>query len=697
MTSNNNDTTKREQLLQALADQVPARLAYYETTALRCLYANSGYAESFGLTTESIIGKTVQEIVGATAWEVIRSHVELAMQGKVVSYQRQFAAANGSQQWVEASLMPHFEGGRQIGGFVLHLDITKQHQDKLALRASEERWAKLAEASSEGIYFHHDGIYTDVNAAFADLIGYSEQELIGRRALDFVPVEYHQIVQDYMDAGHEHLYEIEALHKSGARIPVELAGKTLHRNGTTYRLGVVRDIRERKLAEARIHFLAHHDALTGLPNRVQLLERLEALLGLARRHRNSLAVLFIDLDHFKTVNDSLGHHAGDQLLIEVACRLTSAVRDSDLVARQGGDEFIVVLAELEDANSAAAVAAKILAAVAQPLQIEGHEVAVSPSLGISVYPRDGEVPGELIRHADSAMYLAKQSGRGQYQFFTEALSTAAFAALQKEAALREAVRRGDFVLHYQPQISMATNQLTGVEALVRWRRDDGTLTPPNDFIGFAEERGLIAPIGRWVLAEACRQNKAWQEAGMPPLPVAVNVWPMQFKNGNIVADVERVLRQSGLEGKYLEVELTESVLLSGSAQVSEKFEKLRAMGVKLSIDDFGTGYSSLSYLKRYHIDKLKIDRTFIRDIQHDADDVAIAHAIVQMGKTLNLTVLAEGVETQAQFNTLREHGCDEFQGFLVSEPLTAEAVAEVISRYPAADLAITKRMRALTG
>lgn len=352
MTHHNSDTVtdpaQREQLLRALADQVPARLAYYEITELRCLYANSGYAESFGLTPDGIIGKTVQEIVGAAAWDVIRPHVEAAMQGKVVNYQRQLVLADGSQQWVEVSLIPHFEGARQLGGFVLHLDITKQHQDRLALRASEERWAKLAEASSEGIYFHHDGVYTDVNAAFANLIGYSEQELIGRRALDFVPQEYHQTVQEYMNAGHEHLYEIEALHKSGMRIPVELAGKTLHRNGTIYRLGVVRDIRERKLAEARIHFLAHHDALTGLPNRVQLLERLEALLGLARRNRNQLAVLFLDLDHFKTVNERHGHAAGDLFLAELANRLRGALRVrgtvwSDAAARLGGDEFVLLL------------------------------------------------------------------------------------------------------------------------------------------------------------------------------------------------------------------------------------------------------------------------------------------------------------------------------------------------------------------
>ena len=529
----------------------------------------------------------------------------------------------------------------------------------------------------------------------AAMLGYTREELIGRNALDFVAEDYRKIVSDYMAAQREDVYEAVAICRDGTRLPVELVAKTLHRNGEVYRLGIFRDIRERKAAEARINFLAYHDVLTGLPNRRLLLERLDSLLAMSRRHQNHLAVLFIDLDHFKTVNDSLGHHAGDLLLAEVAARIQGAVREVDVVARQGGDEFIVVLADLAQPELAASVAVKLLVQVAAPFDIDGHAVSVAPSIGISVFPRDGTTADDLIRHADSAMYLSKQSGRGQYQFYAPELSVRAYNDLSKEAALRDAVRHGNFELHYQPQIDVNGDRITGIEALVRWRRPDGVLVAPNDFIGFAEERGLIGAIGRWVLSEACRQNKAWQDAGLPKIPIAVNVSPVQFKTGNLVADVERVLRQTGLEGRYLEVELTEGALMSDSATVTGKFATLRNLGVKLSIDDFGTGYSSLAYLKRYPIDKLKIDRTFVRDIETDEDDVAIALAIVQMGRTLKLTVLAEGVENEAQLDMLRAQGCQEFQGFLLCKALPADEAGDLLRRYPHDDLAATQRMRAI--
>ena len=528
------------------------------------------------------------------------------------------------------------------------------------------------------------------------MLGYSVEEAIGRATLDLVAPAFRDSVTEYIRDGKEGAYEAEVIHKDGRHIPVEFTGRTMMRDGTLVRLGTMRDISARKKDEAHIRFLAHHDALTGLPNRLTLQQRLESLLALSRRHQTHSAVLFIDLDHFKTVNDSLGHHAGDALLVEVARRIESAVRDADVVGRQGGDEFIVVLADLAQADAAAAVAVKLLAQVSAPFEIDGHQVSVAPSIGISVFPGDGGTAEELIRNADSAMYLAKKSGRSQYQFYSPDLSVQAYDELSKEAALREAVRRGDFELHYQPQVDMGGTRITGFEALVRWRRN-GVLVAPNDFIAFAEERGLIGGIGRWVLAEACRQNKAWQDAGLPKVPMAVNVSPLQFKAGNLVTDVERVLYQSGLEGRYLEIELTEGVLIRESLAITGRFASLRALGVTLAIDDFGTGYSSLGYLKRYHIDKLKIDRSFVRDIETDVDDAAIASAIVQMGRTLKLTVLAEGVENAAQLRMLREKGCHEFQGFLLSQPLTADAAGELLRRYPHPELAETQRMRALDG
>ena len=690
------DFFEREHLLTSLANQVPALIAYYEVGTYRCRFANQAYAEANGWTTESILGKTTREVIGEAAWQAIGGHVDAVLGGQKVHYERAQTRPDGSVHQIEVNLVPHFGAvGVQLGAFVLINDITRHHQRERAILDSEEKLSKFAEASTEGIYFHENGAYTDVNLAMATMLGYTQQELMGRPVLDFVAPECRQSVTDYMQAQREDVYETIAVCRDGSRVPVEMTGKTLHRNGEVYRLGILRDIRERKVAEARIHFLAYHDVLTGLPNRRMLIERLDGLLAQARRHQTSLAVLFLDLDRFKSVNDSLGHHAGDLLLAEVASRIQGAVREVDVVARQGGDEFIVVLGELGQPEMAASVAVKLLVQVAAPFEIDGRSVSVAPSIGISVFPRDGSTADDLIRNADSAMYLSKQNGRGQYQFYAPELSIRAYDDLSKEAALREAVRHGSFELHYQPQIDVNGQRITGFEALVRWRRGDGELVPPAEFIAFAEERGLIGAIGRWVLSEACRQNKAWQDAGLPKIPIAVNVSPIQLKTGNVVADVERVLRQSGLEGCYLEVELTEGALMSDNAAVTGKFANLRKLGVKLSIDDFGTGYSSLAYLKRYQIDKLKIDRTFVRDIETDADVVAIALAIVQMGRTLNLTVLAEGVENEGQLDRLRAQGCHEFQGFLLSKALPAEEAGDLLRRYPNDDLASTRRMRAV--
>ena len=685
-----------EHLFATIADHVPALIAYYDTNTLQCRFANRAYAESTGHTVQSIVGKPLIEVIGAKANAVIAPFVARVVRGEKVQYERELTLPDGVLRQIEVSLVPHFNpAGVQLGAFVLVNDITRHHQIEAALKESEARLSKLAAATREGIVFYQNGIVTDFNQAALSLLGYELAEVLGRNTIDFIAPESRQTVNESLRLGRKGFYEAAVLHKDGHPVPVELSGRSMARGGETISIAVIRDITERKQAETRIRFMAHHDALTGLANRVMLQERLEGLLALARRNQNHLAVLFLDLDHFKNVNDSLGHHAGDVLLKEVASRIQAAVRDADVVARQGGDEFIVVLAGLEEPEAAAAVAVKLLVQVAEPVTIEGHVVSVAPSIGISIFPADGGSADELIRHADSAMYLSKQSGRRQYQFYAPGLSAHAHEALTREADLREAVQQGNFELHYQPQVDMAGQRITGFEALVRWRRRDGSLTLPNEFIAFAEEHGMISGIGRWVLAEACRQNKAWQDAGLPRVPVAVNVSPLQLKAGNLVADVERVLRQTGLEGRYLEIELTESALVSDNAAITGKFATLRALGVQLAIDDFGTGYSSLAYLKRYHIDKIKIDRTFVRDIESDADDVAISQAIVQIGRTLKLTVLAEGVENLAQLKLLRAQGCHEFQGFLLSEPLLAEAAGDLLRRYPHPDLAASQRMLAI--
>jgi diguanylate cyclase (GGDEF)-like protein/PAS domain S-box-containing protein len=658
--------------LRTLADNVPALIAYYEAGGQRCVFANNRYAEANGWSVDTIIGKTVREAIGEDAWRVIEPQVERALRGERVEYVRPMTLPGGEQRMIEVHLIPHFgEAAQLLGAFVLITDITRHHLAERAIRESEERMRKFAAATNEGIFFHKNGTISDVNEALLALTGYPREGLIGHSVLEFVPQQWHQEVLDYMRAEREVPYEAEVVHKAGYTLAVELVGKTLHVDGESYRMGLLRDITVRKHAEARIQYMAHHDMLTGLPNRAYLTERLGTILALARRHGTKVAVMFIDLDNFKTVNDALGHHTGDALLKEVAARIKEVLRESDMVSRLGGDEFLVILADFASHEDAALVADKLLQTISAPVVLEGQELRANASIGVSVFPRDGDNADDLIRHADVAMYSAKEQGRGRSRFYVPGLADAAADTLAREGRLREALQRGEFVLYYQPQLSVADQRLVGIEALVRWRDPEHGLADPSEFIEFAETHGLIDEIGQYVLHEACRQNKAWQAAGNRALPVSVNVSAAQFHRGDLVAEVKRVLEETGLEGRYLELELTESMLMDKDV-VGAALAGLRALGVKITIDDFGTGYSSLSYLKRLPIDKLKIDRSFIDDLGTDADERAIAIAIINLAKTLKLTALAEGVERQEQLDFLRVHGCDEFQGYLAGVPVPAE-------------------------
>lgn len=661
----------RAQEIRLLADNVPVLISHFSHD-LRCLFANKAYAAFWGWNVDSVIGRTVEEIIGAEGFREIEPYIRRVLSGETATYERSLRGADGGTRVIEVNLLPQLdEAGRAISAFVLISDITRHRLSEQAVRESEERLRKFADATHEGIVFHDDGVITDCNDAGLRLIGYRYEELVGRPVLDFVAPESRDTVLNNIRLGYERAYEGFILHKDGARVAVEMTGKVMPYKGRPYRMTVIRDIRDRKEAEARIQFLAHHDTLTGLPNRVLLMDRLEFILASARRREARVGVLFIDLDNFKTVNDSLGHAAGDALLRQVASRIEGALRSVDVVSRLGGDEFLVVLPDLESEQAPVAVAEKLLAVVTEPVTLEGQSLSVSPSIGIAVFPRDGTTADTLIRNADAAMYLAKDRGRSNFQFFSERLSQTAFNTLSLESRLREAIRDGAFELHYQPQVRVDTGRLVGVEALIRWPQKDGPPVMPNDFIPIAEQRGLIMPIGAWALRQACRQNRMWQLAGLPRVPVAVNLSAIQFKQRNLIAEVERVLDETGLDAAWLEFELTESMLMDETPELVRTMDGLRALGVKLAIDDFGTGHSSLAHLKRFPIDKLKIDRTFVRDIATDPDDRAITAAIVGLARAMGITSIAEGVEAGAQLDFLLERGCDEMQGFLVSRPLAA--------------------------
>ncbi|MBO9677146.1 MAG: EAL domain-containing protein [Acidovorax sp.] len=667
------DARASESLLRLIADAVPASIAYFEEGSLRCRFANERYARSNGHTTASILGKTVREAIGEPAWEVIQPYVQRCLQGEQVQYTRLHTLPDSQQRMIEVNLIPHFDASRLVGAFVLIHDITHHWLAERAVRESEERMRKFSAATEEAIVFHRDGVITDGNEALERLTGYGIPEVRGHMVFDYISPEYRAAAIDYTQSAREDPYEVSILHRDGRPIPVEVVGKTMPINGEDFRIVVVRDITVRKQAQERVAFMALHDTLTQLPNRRYLMEQLGKTLSRARRRHGHAALLFIDLDHFKTVNDSLGHHAGDDLLCEMARRLKSCVRDSDVVARLGGDEFVVVLADLHGPNDAAAVADKLLAAMGAPHTVEGTPVALSPSIGISLFPEDGGEAEELLRHADAAMYHAKDAGRGNRQFYAPGMDgRAPLDVLRQERLLRDAIKEGAFVLHYQPQVRLDDGSLAGFEALVRWRHPERGLVGPDEFIGFAEARGLITPIGRWVMHEACRQLKAWHDEGLPQVPVAVNLSALELRQRDVASEIAAVLQATGLAPRFLEIELTESVLMHQADRVQNTLAALQSLGVGVSVDDFGTGYSSLAYLKRYPIDKLKIDRSFVTDIPGSADDVAIVTAIIQLGRSLQLQTVAEGVETPAQQALLHTLGCDLAQGHGISAPLDAQ-------------------------
>jgi diguanylate cyclase (GGDEF)-like protein len=423
---------------------------------------------------------------------------------------------------------------------------------------------------------------------------------------------------------------------------------------------------EKVRADGRIQYLATHDELTCLPNRVTFHQLFEQSIRMAHRDCRQCALLFIDLDRFKVINDSLGHAAGDTLLIEVADRLRTCVRDSDLVARFGGDEFVVVLNGISDREQIAVVAQKILTTLLPPVILAGHECRTTGSIGIAVFPENGSDVQTLTKNADMAMYLAKEEGKNNFRFFSPEVRSQSIERLKLEADLRRALERNQLTLHYQPKIQVATGQISGVEALLRWTHPLLGSISPAEFIPLAEETGLIIPIGRWVLKNACAQNMAWQREGLPVLSMAVNLSPRQFLDTNLLDDIDEALALSGMPARLLQLEITESMVMQNVERAIRLLDEIRSRGVRLAIDDFGTGYSSMSLMKKFPIDTIKIDRTFVRDLAESAEDRAIATAIISMSKALGLTVVAEGVETSEQDSFLRGHACDEIQGYLFS-------------------------------
>ncbi len=591
---------------------------------------------------------------------------------------------NGEVRWIrERADLRRDDAGHLVRVIGTSLDITDHKKDQEHLRQA----ATVFESTREGIMVTDaKRRITMVNRAFCEMSGYSEDELLGqspamlrsgRNKRNFYTAMWRSIRETGYWQG-----EIWDRRKDGELLPVLLSINALRDAGgkLTGYVGVFTDISRLKDSEAKLEFLAHHDSLTGMPNRLLMLSRLRHSLEVGRREQSRLALLMLDLDHFKDVNDSYGHVSGDEILRQVARRLTSRLRGIDTVARLGGDEFALLLANLAHPVDAERVAREIIAALSEPCRLSnGAEVRIGASVGISLYPEHGQSPEAMFQHADAALYRAKADGRGCIRYFSDELTTAARARIELDARLRRAIVQRELRVYYQPQLEIGSDRIIGAEALVRWEHPEHGLIPPTEFIPAAEETGLISEVGAWVLKEACRQGGAWIAAGLPPLTLAVNLSPYQFRHGDIGMLVADVLAQTGFPPERLELELTESVLMTREEEAVGVLQSLRSLGVRLAIDDFGTGYSSLAYLKRFPIDVLKIYKGFIKEIPHDTDDAEITLAIIAMAHALGFKVLAEGVETPEQLAFLRKNGCDHYQGYIVSEALPPRAFAALFS------------------
>lgn len=621
----------------------------------------------------------------------VRSEImQCATVGEPFEFEYRIVHADGGIRWVlERGKALFNEAGEveALEGFIQ--DITLRKQSEEAARAAEERYRSIFENAIEGIYqTTPSGRYLNFNPALARIYGYdSTEDLIQgvsdiQKQLYVLPGKRQEFINLMQAQGWVHNFEAQVYRKNGDIIWItENAREVRDSEGhLMFYEGTVEDITERKNYEQQIEYQATHDSLTGLPNRTLLSDRLQQCISFADRYSTRVAVAFVDLDQFKIINDSMGHHIGDELLVTMAQRLSSCIRESDTVVRLGGDEFVLLITGLQKVEDVAQSMQRVLAAASEPFVINGWDYAVTCSIGVSLYPDDGSDYNILLRNADSAMYKAKHAGRNNFQFYTSELNDALLERLDIEYRLRRAIENDEFLLHYQPKVDLQTGRICGMEALVRWQPEGEAMVSPVRFIPVAEETGLIEEIGRWVLSTACREARRLKEKFGYPIPVAVNVSQRQFRQQGLVDMVGNVLRESRLDPACLELEITESMLADDPESFIETLHALKQLGVRLAIDDFGTGYSSMAYLKHFPIDRLKVDKAFVDDLETDPANQPILRAIVALGQSLGLKVIAEGVESAFQYEYLRRIGCDEFQGYYFSKPLPTTELERLLAR-----------------
>ena len=656
------------------------------------LFVSDGCQKLTGYNTEELLNTgriSYEQLTHENDREMVRVAIEKAIklqQRYEIEYR--IITMDGDLKWVlergSGILNPQGET-EAIEGFIQ--DITLRKMNEQALEDAERRYRGIFENIAEGIFQSTaEGKYLKVNPALANIYGYASPEELMTNLNDIGQQlyvdpsrrsEFLTLMQSYQKSTN---FESKVYRRDGSVIWIsENARAVLDDSGSfLYFEGTVEDITDRKSYSEKIEYQATHDELTGLPNRSLLKDRLQQAISNANRNGSQIAVVYIDLDKFKDVNDSMGHIAGDQLLITMGNRFASCLRDSDTVARPGGDEFVLILSNLHNLQSLSQTLDRILMAVAKPYKIQQREFIITCSLGVSLYPDDGKDCDTLFKNADTAMYEAKKAGKNNYQFFTKELNAILIGRLELEYRLRQALKLDEFVLHYQPKINIKTEALTGVEALVRWNNPQQGLISPAKFIPIAEESNLIEHLGRWVLQKACLQSSAYTKLTGLAFPVSVNVSARQFYHRQFVKSVESLLNKTGLVPSSLEIEITESVLVEQTRQFINVLKSLKALGVKLAIDDFGTGYSSIGYLKHFPVDNLKIDQSFVRGLDEDAANQAILKAVVVLGHNLGLNIIAEGVETVAERDFLASIDCDEMQGYLYSKPLASHELNNLV-------------------
>jgi diguanylate cyclase (GGDEF)-like protein/PAS domain S-box-containing protein len=682
------EVRKAQTFLSSIVDNIPNMVFVKNASDLRFVHFNKAGEALTGYSQADLLGKNDYDLFPKEQAEffVVKDRETLMTRNQVLINEESITTRNGETRILQTKKLPILdEAGNPRYLLGIAEDITERKRVEEQLRITANAVENTAEAV---VIYDANRCIVSVNKAYTAISGYSATEVTGLPT-ELTSAEVHGqtfFSTLWRTVGQTGRWQGEILRrrKNGEAYPsLSSISAVKDPSGTaTHYVLVFNDISSFKQYEAKLEFLAHHDALTQLPNRALFLDRLQESLKRANRHHKTIGLLFIDLDRFKTINDSLGHQIGDELLRAVAQRLTACVRASDVVARLGGDEFTVLLDELSDVKDAGMIAAKVLAALANPILSGGHELAVSGSIGISCYPQDGGDAETLLKSADLAMYNAKEAGRNMYRYFAAEMNMRVQETLVMTNDLRRALQNREFVLHYQPRYHLASGRITGMETLIRWQHPELGLVPPGKFIPLAEETGLIIPIGEWVIRAACEQLKYWRSIGLAKLRLAVNLSPRQFEQEDLARRISSILREAGLDGTHLEVEITEGMAMKDPVATVSMLQELKAAGIAVSIDDFGTGYSSLNYLKRFPIDHLKIDRSFVSDLEKNPDDLAIVRTIIALAKGLGLSVIAEGVETEGQAKLLRMFGCDDGQGYLFSKPLPAEDIDRLLNAAP---------------